>query len=247
MRAVVYDAAEAGAEVCNWLEPGVPAHHGNFRIELGGAGGSGSCYGLAAMLRGQGDLWLEMSLQRGSGAFETLTPRLALGATARVHHAQVARQASGALAAAVIPAGAVTLFETDCPEGWERVADFDGRFPRGAAAAGGTGGGPNTGSAGAAHDHPGTNSAGGHGHGIHAGGHHGHGVNCASALGAALWCSSWGGGCGWERVSGTDAGGSHAHSTSSDGAHGHSIGSADGPHEHPFEPPFAEFVFCRKL
>ncbi len=39
-----------------------------------------------------------------------------------------------------IPSGMIALFDTSCPSGWTRYSALDGRFPRGASSAGGTGG-----------------------------------------------------------------------------------------------------------
>jgi len=39
-----------------------------------------------------------------------------------------------------IPSGMIAMFDTSCPSGWTRVAAFDGRFIRGSATYGGTGG-----------------------------------------------------------------------------------------------------------
>lgn len=40
-----------------------------------------------------------------------------------------------------VPPGAICLFKSSCPTGWSRVAELDGKFPRGAESYGGTGGG----------------------------------------------------------------------------------------------------------
>jgi hypothetical protein len=45
-----------------------------------------------------------------------------------------------ALASQAIPSGMIAIFQGSCPSGWTRVADFDGKFLRGAATYGGTGG-----------------------------------------------------------------------------------------------------------
>lgn len=39
-----------------------------------------------------------------------------------------------------IPSGMIAMFEGECPSGWSRYLPLDGRFPRGAAQAGGEGG-----------------------------------------------------------------------------------------------------------
>ena len=39
-----------------------------------------------------------------------------------------------------IPSGAISIFDAACPAGWTRVSAFDGKFIRGAASYGGTGG-----------------------------------------------------------------------------------------------------------
>ena len=38
------------------------------------------------------------------------------------------------------PAGMIAMFDRECPEGWTRYTDLDGRFPRGAEMAGAVGG-----------------------------------------------------------------------------------------------------------
>jgi len=42
--------------------------------------------------------------------------------------------------AGTLPAGLIALFDVACPSGWTRFAALDGRFPRGAASYGGSGG-----------------------------------------------------------------------------------------------------------
>ena len=39
-----------------------------------------------------------------------------------------------------VPSGAIGIFDTSCPGGWTQVADWDGRYLKGAASYGGTGG-----------------------------------------------------------------------------------------------------------
>ena len=54
------------------------------------------------------------------------------------------KPASGDL---TIPSGAICMFKSSCPDGWTRVSELDGKFPRGAASYGGSGGA-------ASHNHP---------------------------------------------------------------------------------------------
>lgn len=43
-------------------------------------------------------------------------------------------------AMAFVPPGAIAIFDVDCPSGWTRVSAWDGKFSRGAASYGGSGG-----------------------------------------------------------------------------------------------------------
>lgn len=245
VRAVIFATADDTTEICNWLETGVLAHEGNLGIDLGGASGIGTCARLAEMLQGRGPVWVELSVQSGSSAFETLAPRIPVLPAPRVHHAQVTERLGDALARNLVPSGAVAFFETSCPAGWERATEYDGVFPRGAAIVGGTGGSLTSGAAGDGHTHS-TTTGGGHGHGLHADGHHAHGVACGSTLGVGLICGGWGSGCGCERLGGTDAQGSHGHTAIGVGDHTHTTQAASS-HTHNYSPPYGDMIFCRKL
>lgn len=250
IRAAVFEEETGGTELCNWLETGVAVHRGNVQVHVGGRSGAGTCRDVADQLRNHGDLWVELSVQTGASAFERLDPRIPVGAAARAHHAEVAETASTDLALQLVPVGAVGLFEAECPPGWTRAAEFDGRFPRGAATAGSTGGGPDTTAAGG-HDHS-IGVGGAHAHGaLHGVGHHAHGMDCWSGIGSVKGCSGWGvpgDCCHSERLCGSYADqGAHAHDTNAVGDHPvHPVATA-GEHVHGFVPPYGEFIFCRKM
>ncbi len=57
-----------------------------------------------------------------------------------------------------IPAGAILVFDAACPSGWTRVSAFDGKFVRGAAAYGATGGADTHTHSYASHTHPHTHA-----------------------------------------------------------------------------------------
>jgi hypothetical protein len=249
VRAAVFPTESGGAEICTWLETGILVHHGNFSITIGGPTGAGTCTALAALVRDNRDLWVELAIQSASGVFETLAPRIAVGATARVHHAEITEALGSELAARLVPTGATAMFDGDCPAGWARAPQFDGLLPRGAAAAGETGGSPFTSETGT-HTH-GITASGGHNHGglNSVVSHAGHGMHCAMEGGGwHLNCWSWE----WvphhfERSAGTQPdGGPHAHSTSAQGDHTHPV-SAAPDHRHDYLPPYRDLVFCTKL
>jgi len=82
-----------------------------------------------ALFRDHAQVWLEIQV-----AQDTPMERVRLGTTPWAGYAQYTDAQAG------IPAGLVAIFESSCPAGWTRVAAFDGRVLRGAAAAGATGG-----------------------------------------------------------------------------------------------------------
>lgn len=247
VRLAFFDDATAGTELCRWTETTVAVRNGRFQVEVGGASGSGTCSGVQAMLRGTSDIWVETAIQDTDGSFLALRPRLPVEATFRALHAEYAERAGDRLALQLVPRGMVAMFNRDCPVGWDRVPEMDGRIPRGAAVAGGFGGSETTAAAGD-HTH-GINGAGGHAHSTTGGGDHAHNPSCCvAAYTAGLNCDGWytngaPGTC--ERTSGISGVGGHTHGIASAGDHAHSS-SAAGAHTHAAVVPSVAVVFCRK-
>ncbi|MBI4396129.1 MAG: hypothetical protein HY548_03470, partial [Elusimicrobia bacterium] len=77
----------------------------------------------------------ELLTVKGDGkvGIKTASPTAELEVNGTVKAAQFTGQGA-------IPAGLIAIFTGSCPTGWTRVAAFDGRFLRGAAASGGMGG-----------------------------------------------------------------------------------------------------------
>jgi hypothetical protein len=76
---------------------------------------------------------------RGSGLYG----RLAVGCDGEVLTADSAEGLGARWASpggGGVPSGLIAVFDAECPSGWTRVSAFDGRFVRGAAAYGATGG-----------------------------------------------------------------------------------------------------------
>ena len=248
VRLAFFDDATAGAELCRWTQTTVDVRNGRFQVEVGGPSGSGTCGGVQAMLRGTSEIWVETAIQDTDGSFLPLRPRLSVGATFRAHHAQYAERAGDRLALQLVPTGMVAMFNRDCPEGWDRVPELDGRIPRGAAVAGGTGGSETTAPAG---DHSHTlDNAGSHTHGSSHDGNHTHATGYCEqpATNQGLRCDGWAGVAGpaCERFSNfAGDGGGHSHGSSAAGDHSHSV-TTTGAHSHSARPPSATVVFCRK-
>jgi len=164
---------------------------------------------------------------------------------------------------AAFPAGFVGMFNGPCPAGWARLTQLDGKFPRGAATYGATGGGGST-AAVADHVH-GVVAAGDHAHGggTSAAGVHAHGTDKGGytdlAGGTCCGYQGWWNSAAFVVDTMTDevSGGSHAHNTTSAGNHSHSFTTGNagthahslagaGTHAHDFTPPYLEIVFCVK-
>lgn len=136
-----------------------------------------------------------------------------------------------------VPSGLIALFAGNCPAGWVRFTALDGRFPRGDASYGATGGSPT-------HSHA-IAADGKHTHGISVDGAHYHGGQTGPS-------PNRGDGKVGEGDVEPDA--SHVHAISMDGSHGHggTTGSA-GSHDHAGAtgiasalPPFLDVIFCQK-
>jgi len=166
-----------------------------------------------------------------------------------------------------IPSGMIAIFDTSCPSGWTRFSALDGRYPRGAASYGSTGGSGShshsgtTASAGS-HSHSGTTaSAGSHSHSgtTASAGSHSHSItvtspfNYVSTAPGAYWAYA---GQQDRFQTPTSSAGSHNHSfsTNSTGSHNHSFSTnSTGSHSHTFSTnavsnidPYRNVVFCKK-
>ena len=247
VRLSYHDHPQAGTELCHWTQTTVPVRTGRFRIEVGGTDGTGSCSDVQALLRGTSELWVEMAVQDTDGSFLALRPRLPIDTTFRALHAEYAEAATGTLAEAITFPGMVAMFRPSCPAGWDPIPEMEGEIPRGAPAAGGTGGSSTTGSAGD-HSHS-LGGAGGHAHGTSADGAHGHGlVGCeSSGWGGGLNCNGWRSATisGCERASSVPGVGGHGHGIGAVGDHGHTV-QPGGTHTHAAAPPGIGVVFCRR-
>lgn len=111
-----FDAAQSGNLKCDWTSTNIAvAAGGHFRAEIGGANGSGSCTDIQSVIKDNGTLYLSISIKpSGGGSFETLAPRVKVGAVARAHHAQYAVSSNNGVAHGTI----VAYGATTAPEGW---------------------------------------------------------------------------------------------------------------------------------
>jgi hypothetical protein len=248
VRLAFFDHATAGAELCRWTQTTVPVRAGRFQVEVGGTVGSGTCPSVQAMLRGTSGIWVETAIQDTDGSFLALRPRLPVGATFRAQHAEYAEHAGDRLALELVPSGMVAMFRRECPEGWDPVPEMNGRIPRGAPVAGGTGGSETTAAAGD-HNHT-LGNAGSHTHGSSHDGNHTHATGYCEQPGTnqGLRCDGWAGVAGpaCERFSNwAGDGGGHSHGSSAAGDHSHSV-TTTGAHSHSARPPSATVVICRK-
>ncbi|NMC68557.1 MAG: hypothetical protein GYA57_00655 [Myxococcales bacterium] len=251
VRLAFFDDPTAGTELCRWTETTVAVRNGRFQVEVGGASGSGTCSGVQAMLRGTSDIWVETAIQDTDGSFLALRPRLPVEATFRALHAEYAERAGDRLALQLVPSGMVAMFNRDCPVGWDRVPEMDGRIPRGAAVAGGFGGSETTAAAGD-HTHA-LGSVGSHGHSTNHTGDHSHAFSFCGGQADYNWnlqCVRWidganPGACERVNVGNVQTAGGHSHGIAAAGEHAHSIATV-GNHTHAARPPAASVVFCRK-
>lgn len=152
-----------------------------------------------------------------------------------------------------VPAAIIAMFDTACPAGWTRFTPLDGRFPKGGATYGITGGS-------STHDHGGSTSvAGAHTHGLTGS----TGVTSISHAHSFTTNSNTGNGSAFGTAFGGDFNSfnsDHRHVVvgSTDGAdspHSHTVGSlsvgSGGNHSHTItaanhEPPSLTMVFCKK-
>lgn len=142
-----------------------------------------------------------------------------------------------------IPSGAIAMFGGACPPGWSRYTQLDGKFPRGAATAGGTGGASShshtyTG----IHQH--THSVAQQALSVTSAGAHTHPVKTKTSAGGGVNAlARYGGNSTWN----TQSAGAHSHtvtipsrSTDSTGASPATTASAS------VLPPYQEVLFCKK-
>jgi len=127
---------------------------------------------------------------------------------------------------AAFPSGAIIMFAGACPAGWQRLSQFDGMLPRGAAQFGATGGSPTT------------SASGNHAHGVAGAGQHNHTIAC-DEFGAG-----WGGQFnGWTYTGANYC--ERSYYTYNAGDHSHPV-YIDGNHTHGLFPPYFDVVFCKK-
>lgn len=116
MKFTFYDAKTSGTKLCDWVAYTVQVDaNGNFRADIGDPNaGSGTCNSAGSMLQDliheKADLYMEIALYHQS-AWQVLTPRVSLGATARAQHAHYAD--NGAPIGSVMPFAGSTP-----PKGW---------------------------------------------------------------------------------------------------------------------------------
>jgi hypothetical protein len=125
LRVSLWTAEQAGSELCEQGPEEVSLDTGRFRIALD------ECLDA---VRSNPNLWVQVDV--GANSF----PRRKLGAVPYAVEAERASQASGALAAQLVPSGAVMAFDLDaCPPGWTEMTSTAGRMIVGTRAEAGAG------------------------------------------------------------------------------------------------------------
>jgi microcystin-dependent protein len=124
----MFDAETAGQQVCVSETVNAPVEAGRFRLEV-----SADC---VAKLKAHSDLWVALKFAGPDGVPHEIPIRTKIGAAPyamEAQHAVNASNATGSLAAQVVPAGAVMAFDLDaCPAGWSAYAPARGRAVVGA-------------------------------------------------------------------------------------------------------------------
>ena len=148
----LYDADTAGTVVWQEQQANVPINKGHFSVLLGQV--------TALTVDWNQSLWLSIQV----GADPELLPRQRITSVPLAIRSEVAEGLTSAITPSLInpqgsgsgldadtvdgkhanelsvPSGMVAMFDTTCPSGWIRFTALDGRVPRGASAAGATGG-----------------------------------------------------------------------------------------------------------
>lgn len=211
----VYDAVTGGTLKWSETQSAIPVNNGIFTVLLGNATQPNGMD-----LPFSAPYWLSMEVNSDG----EMAPRQQLSSVGYAIHAETAENFLGG-SAGLVPAGAIILWTgANCPEGYERVGELDGKFIAGAKTnelPNFNAGGSNT------HNHSGaTGSAGNHSHSV-----------SGSTSQADAPSGASGGDGQFARYQHT-----HSFSGSTDpvGAHTHTLNDVDN------RPIFATVLFCRK-